>query len=85
MSENLNIVISSGETHGHLNLAVALIEYIRDRIKHPRIVFVGIDGRVQMDKVLPDDIKKYALSIVPVYRKSRYKNVKLPFLFLVSC
>ena len=84
MTDNLNVILSSGETYGHLNLALALIECIKEQMPQSKIVFVGVNGRVQMDKVLPTDIVKYSLTIVPVDRKNRYKNLMLPFYFGLS-
>ncbi|MBM4145576.1 MAG: UDP-N-acetylglucosamine--N-acetylmuramyl-(pentapeptide) pyrophosphoryl-undecaprenol N-acetylglucosamine transferase [Nitrospira sp.] len=84
MTDNLNVILSSGETYGHLNLAVALIECIKEHTRQSKIVFVGVNGRVQMERVLPADILKYSLTIVPVERKNRYKNLMLPFYFGLS-
>jgi len=84
MRDNLNVILSSGETYGHLNLAVALIECIKAHTRQSKIVFVGVNGRVQMDRVLPADIVRYSLTIAPVDRIKRYKNLMLPFYFGLS-
>ena len=80
----LNIILSSGETYGHLNLAAALIEVIKEQAPGSSIVFVGANGRAPMEKAIPSDVAAYVLNMAPFDRRNAWKNSRLLFHISVS-
>jgi UDP-N-acetylglucosamine--N-acetylmuramyl-(pentapeptide) pyrophosphoryl-undecaprenol N-acetylglucosamine transferase len=76
---SLNIVLSGGDTGGHLYLAVALIDYMRRHAPAHCIAFAGAPGRLPMGDALPPDMRTYSLNILPYNRKSALRNLQVYF------
>ena len=51
MSEQLRIIISGGGTGGHIFPAVSIAREIQARYPQARILFVGAEGRMEMERV----------------------------------
>lgn len=80
MSGNkLNILISGGGTGGHIFPAISIANEIKRRLPEANILFVGAEGRMEMERV-PN--AGYAIKGLPVMgfdRKHLLKNFKVLF------
>lgn len=78
MSE-LRVIISGGGTGGHIFPAIAIANTIRKRFPNARILFVGANGRMEMEKVPQAGYEIKGLNIAGFQRGSFIKNISLPF------
>ena len=51
MSESLRIIISGGGTGGHIFPAISIANAIREQRPDAKILFVGAEGRMEMQRV----------------------------------
>ena len=84
MKELKKIVISGGGTGGHIFPALAIANEIRKRNPNVEILFVGAEGKMEMEKVPAAGYKIVGLPIVGLQRKLTLKNLALPFKLLKS-
>jgi UDP-N-acetylglucosamine--N-acetylmuramyl-(pentapeptide) pyrophosphoryl-undecaprenol N-acetylglucosamine transferase len=80
----LRIIISGGGTGGHIFPAIAIANTIKQRKPDARILFVGANGRMEMDKVPQAGYEIKGLNIAGFQRGSILKNIGLPFKLLAS-
>lgn len=78
------IVISGGGTGGHIFPALAIANEIKKRNPEAEILFVGAEGKMEMEKVPAAGYKIVGLPIVGLQRKLTVKNLALPFKLLKS-
>jgi UDP-N-acetylglucosamine--N-acetylmuramyl-(pentapeptide) pyrophosphoryl-undecaprenol N-acetylglucosamine transferase len=78
------VIISGGGTGGHIFPAVAIAHEIRARYPECDILFVGAEGRMEMEKVPAAGFRIIGLPIVGIQRKFTWKNLVVPFKFLKS-
>ncbi len=78
MSE-LRVIISGGGTGGHIFPAIAIANAIKKRNPAAEILFVGANGRMEMEKVPQAGYKIKGLNIAGFQRGSIIKNLTLPF------
>ncbi|MNK22629.1 UDP-N-acetylglucosamine transferase [compost metagenome] len=84
MKELKKIVISGGGTGGHIFPALAIANEIKKRYPDVEILFVGAEGKMEMEKVPAAGYKIVGLPIVGLQRKLTLKNLSLPFKLLKS-
>lgn len=84
MKELKKIVISGGGTGGHIFPALAIANEIKRRNPNVEILFVGAEGKMEMEKVPAAGYKIVGLPIVGLQRKLTLKNLALPFKLLKS-
>ncbi len=84
MKELKKIVISGGGTGGHIFPALAIANEIKKRNPNAEILFVGAEGKMEMEKVPAAGYKIVGLPIVGLQRKLTLKNLALPFKLLKS-
>ncbi|MNJ82762.1 UDP-N-acetylglucosamine transferase [compost metagenome] len=84
MKELKKIVISGGGTGGHIFPALAIANEIKKRNPQAEILFVGAEGKMEMEKVPAAGYKIVGLPIVGLQRKLTLKNLLLPFKLLKS-
>lgn len=77
-------VISGGGTGGHIFPAVAIADEIKRRNPKAEILFVGANGKMEMEKVPAAGYKIVGLNIVGFQRKFTLKNFLLPFKIIGS-
>jgi len=77
MEKELRIIISGGGTGGHIFPAVSIANAIK--VKHPdaKILFVGAEGRMEMQRVPAAGYEIKGLPICGFDRKNLLKNVKV--------
>jgi len=80
----MRIIITGGETGGHINLASALNETIKNKYINAKIAYVSAKGRISLKKILGDDLDFYELNIDRFERKYFLKNIILLFKIISS-
>lgn len=78
------VIISGGGTGGHIFPALAIAKEIKARYTNCEILFVGAEGKMEMEKVPAAGFKIKGLPIVGFQRKLTPKNLLLPFKLLKS-
>lgn len=78
------IIFSGGGTGGHIYPAIAVAQEIRNRYPDSEILFVGAEGRLEMNKVPEAGFEIIGLWISGIQRKLTLKNLMFPFKLLNS-
>lgn len=78
------VIISGGGTGGHIFPAVAIANALKKVAPDTEILFVGANGRMEMEKVPAAGYKIIGLDIQGFQRNSLIKNFLLPFKLLKS-
>jgi UDP-N-acetylglucosamine--N-acetylmuramyl-(pentapeptide) pyrophosphoryl-undecaprenol N-acetylglucosamine transferase len=73
------VILSAGGTGGHIFPAVAVAREIKRRNPNCEILFVGAEGRMEMEKVPQSGFEIQGLPIAGLQRKLTLKNLLLPF------
>ncbi|MDR0660110.1 MAG: undecaprenyldiphospho-muramoylpentapeptide beta-N-acetylglucosaminyltransferase [Prevotellaceae bacterium] len=79
MSKQLKIIISGGGTGGHIYPAVSIANALQQKVENIEILFVGAEGRMEMEKVPAAGYKIVGLPVVGLQRRLTLKNLLLPF------
>jgi UDP-N-acetylglucosamine--N-acetylmuramyl-(pentapeptide) pyrophosphoryl-undecaprenol N-acetylglucosamine transferase len=84
MIEIKKVVISGGGTGGHIFPAIAIANQIK--LKHPKaeILFIGAEGRMEMEKVPAAGYAIEGLWISGFQRRFSLSNLLLPFKIMAS-
>lgn len=77
-------IISGGGTGGHIFPAIAIADEIKRRNPDAQILFVGAEGKMEMEKVPEAGYDIKGLQIVGFKRKLALSNFILPFKILKS-
>lgn len=75
MEEKLRIIISGGGTGGHIFPAVSIANAIKEQHPEAEILFVGAEGRMEMQRVPAAGYEIKGLPICGFDRKNLLKNV----------
>lgn len=75
MSNNFRLLIAGGGTGGHITPGLAVVEAVRERIRHPRILWVGVRGRHEEDLVPRFDIPLTTLKLRGLDRSINFKAI----------
>lgn len=78
------VIISGGGTGGHIFPAVAIADEIKRRNPDVDILFVGAEGKMEMEKVPQAGYKIIGLTISGFQRKITFSNFMLPIKILKS-
>jgi len=78
------VIISGGGTGGHIFPAIAIADEIKRRNPDVDILFVGANGKMEMEKVPAAGYKIEGLSIAGFQRKITFSNFLLPYKILNS-
>jgi UDP-N-acetylglucosamine--N-acetylmuramyl-(pentapeptide) pyrophosphoryl-undecaprenol N-acetylglucosamine transferase len=78
------IIISGGGTGGHIFPAIAIANALKNIDPATEILFVGANGRMEMEKVPAAGYKIIGLDIQGIQRKSVWKNVMFPIKLMNS-
>lgn len=74
------IIVSGGGTGGHIYPAVSVAEALKSRFGNDvEILFVGAEGRMEMDLVPPLGYQIEGLPIAGLQRRLEWRNLLLPF------
>lgn len=84
----LRVIISGGGTGGHIFPAVSIAHKLKEVNPNTEILFVGAEGKMEMEKVPREGFKIIGLPIVGLQRQLTLKNIlndiTVPFRFLGS-
>lgn len=75
MSEELRIIISGGGTGGHIFPAVSIANAIREKRPDAKILFVGAEGRMEMQRVPAAGYEIKGLPMAGLDRKRPWRNI----------
>ena len=84
MKQSMNILISGGGTGGHIYPAIAIANEIRLRYPEAKFLFVGAEGKMEMEKVPQAGYQIKGLWISGIQRKLTVKNLSFPFKLISS-
>ncbi len=84
MSKGAKIIISGGGTGGHIYPAVAIANELKAKDPGIEILFVGAEGKMEMEKVPKAGYKIIGLPIAGINRSNMLANLGLPFKLLRS-
>ena len=86
--KKLRIIISGGGTGGHIFPAIAIANKLKELNPESEILFVGAEGKMEMEKVPAAGYKIVGLPIVGLQRQLNLKNlvndIQVPFKVLSS-
>lgn len=80
----VKIIISGGGTGGHIFPAIAIANAIKLKYPDSEILFVGAEGKMEMEKIPAAGYKIIGLPIMGIQRKLTLQNLKVPFKLLFS-
>jgi len=80
----VKVIISGGGTGGHVFPAIAIADALKRIAPETEILFVGANGRMEMEKVPAAGYPIIGLDIQGINRQSFMKNIGLPFKLLKS-
>lgn len=83
-SDPLRFIISGGGTGGHIFPAISIANAIRERWSDAEFLFVGAEGRMEMERVPSAGYKIVGLPVAGFNRKSLIKNISVVFKLLKS-
>ncbi|MCD8313337.1 MAG: undecaprenyldiphospho-muramoylpentapeptide beta-N-acetylglucosaminyltransferase [Bacteroidales bacterium] len=82
--KKLRVIISGGGTGGHIFPALAIAGELRELNPETEVLFVGAEGRMEMEKVPAAGYEIVGLPVAGLQRKLALSNLALPFKFLKS-
>lgn len=83
--KTLKIILSGGGTGGHIYPAVAVAEALRRRLGDGvEVLFVGAEGKMEMEKVPALGYRIVGLPIAGLQRRLEWRNLLVPFKVLRS-
>ncbi len=83
-ARHCRIIIAGGGTGGHIFPAIAIANAIKKKEAISEILFVGAEGKMEMEKVPEAGYKIVGLPIAGYNRSALLKNIGLPFKLLKS-
>ena len=79
MNNELRVIISGGGTGGHIFPAVSIANAIKAKYPDAAILFVGAEGRMEMQRVPAAGYEIKGLPICGFNRANLLKNISLPY------
>jgi UDP-N-acetylglucosamine--N-acetylmuramyl-(pentapeptide) pyrophosphoryl-undecaprenol N-acetylglucosamine transferase len=83
-SDNIRVILSGGGTGGHIFPAVAIANAIKEAAPAAEILFVGAQGRMEMEKVPAAGFPIEGLWISGLQRRLTVDNLMFPFKVISS-
>ena len=80
----LRVIISGGGTGGHIFPAVSIANKLKELNPETEILFVGAEGRMEMEKVPAAGYRIIGLPVAGLQRKLTLSNLALPFKLIRS-
>ena len=84
MKKEYRIIISGGGTGGHIFPALSIADAIRSKQPDAKILFVGANNRMEMQRVPDAGYEIKGLPIAGFNRKNLFKNIKVLWLIFKS-
>lgn len=83
-NRNLRIIVSGGGTGGHIFPAVSIANALRQKYPETEILFIGAEGRMEMEKVPAAGYKIIGLPVVGMKRKLSFSMMSFTFKLMKS-
>ena len=80
----IRVLLSGGGTGGHIFPAVAIAQEIQKRFPEAEFLFIGANGKMEMEKVPQSGFRIEGLNIAGFDRGNLLKNIGLPFKIISS-
>lgn len=80
-SRELKFIITGGGTGGHIFPAIAIADALKRRFPSSKILFIGAEGRMEMERVPKAGYPIKALPVLGLDRKHLLRNFKVIFKF----
>ncbi len=80
----MRVIISGGGTGGHIFPAIAIADALRDADAATEILFVGAEGRIEMERVPKAGYEIVGLPVSGFARRLTLSNLKFPFRLAAS-
>ena len=77
MKKSINIIISGGGTGGHIFPAISIADAIKEKMPDAKILFVGAEGRMEMEKVPAAGYKIIGIPVSGLSRTNLFRNFKV--------
>ncbi|MDR1678165.1 MAG: undecaprenyldiphospho-muramoylpentapeptide beta-N-acetylglucosaminyltransferase [Prevotellaceae bacterium] len=77
MKNNPKFIISGGGTGGHIFPAISIANALKAKLPESEILFVGAEGRMEMERVPAAGYKIIGLPMMGLERKNMLKNFKV--------
>ncbi|MEN4759795.1 undecaprenyldiphospho-muramoylpentapeptide beta-N-acetylglucosaminyltransferase [Chryseobacterium sp. C39-AII1] len=84
MDKKLKVLLSGGGTGGHIFPAIAIADEIKKRFPDAEFLFIGANGKMEMEKVPQAGYKIEGIDIAGIDRGNMLSNLGLPFKILKS-
>lgn len=84
MNKKLKVLLSGGGTGGHIFPAIAIADEIKKRFPDAEFLFIGANGKMEMEKVPQAGYKIEGIDIAGIDRGNILSNLGLPFKILKS-
>lgn len=84
MKKEYRIIVSGGGTGGHIFPALSIADAIKSKYPDTKILFVGANNRMEMQRVPDAGYEIVGLPIAGFNRKNILKNIKVLWLILKS-
>ncbi|MDD4148638.1 MAG: glycosyltransferase, partial [Bacteroidales bacterium] len=75
MNKNFKVIVSGGGTGGHIFPAVAIANALQKKFPEIEILFIGAEGRMEMEKVPAAGYKIIGLPVIGMKRKLSPQNI----------
>ena len=82
--KSLKVIVSGGGTGGHIFPAISIANEIKAIVPHAEFLFVGAEGKMEMEKVPAAGYKIIGLWISGLQRKLTFSNLLFPFKVIAS-
>ena len=82
--QNLRVIISGGGTGGHIFPAISIANALKQKDSNTEILFVGAEGKMEMEKVPAAGYKIIGLPVRGFQRKLTFQNITFFYKLLVS-
>ncbi len=84
LQKHRRIIISGGGTGGHIFPAISIASALKNMDPSTEILFVGAEGRMEMEKVPAAGFRIIGLPVAGLYRSLTLKNIGVIFKLLKS-
>lgn len=84
MNKKLKVLLSGGGTGGHIFPAIAIADEIKKRFPDAEFLFIGANGKMEMEKVPQAGYKIEGIDITGIDRGNLLSNLGLPFKIIKS-
>lgn len=78
------VIFSAGGTGGHIYPAIAVANALKQELENVDILFVGAEGKMEMEKVPKAGYKIIGLPVAGLQRRFAFSNLSFPFKLLKS-